>query len=31
MKGALPWLIATVTDIRQETPMVKSFTFALPE
>jgi ferredoxin-NADP reductase len=30
MKGALPWQIATVTDIRQETPMVKSFTFSLP-
>jgi ferredoxin-NADP reductase len=30
MTGALPWQIATVTDIRQDTPTVKSFTFALP-
>jgi ferredoxin-NADP reductase len=31
MAGALPWQIATVTDIRRETPSVKSFTFALPQ
>src|SRR6476660_7771501 len=30
MTGPLPWQIATVTDIREETPTVKSFTFALP-
>lgn len=31
MTGALPWQIATVTDITVETPTVKSFTFALPQ
>jgi ferredoxin-NADP reductase len=31
MKGALPWQIATITDIRVDTPTVKSFTFALPQ
>jgi ferredoxin-NADP reductase len=30
MKGALPWQIATITNIAVETPTVKSFTFALP-
>jgi len=30
MFAPLPWQIATVTGIRQETPNVKSFTFALP-
>jgi ferredoxin-NADP reductase len=30
VSGALPWQIATVTDIRRDTPTVKSFTFALP-
>jgi ferredoxin-NADP reductase len=31
MASALPWQIATVTDIRPDTPSVKSFTFALPQ
>ena len=31
MRGPLAWQIATVTDIRPETPTVKSFTFALPD
>ena len=30
MSGPIPWQIGTVTDVRTETPMVKSFTFALP-
>ena len=30
MNAPLAWQIATVTEIRQETPDVKSFTFALP-
>jgi ferredoxin-NADP reductase len=31
MSGPLVWQIATLTDIRPETPTVQSFTFALPE
>jgi ferredoxin-NADP reductase len=31
MPGPLHWQVATVTDIRQETPNVKSFTFRLPD
>jgi ferredoxin-NADP reductase len=31
MQGAIPWQIATVTDIRVDTPNVKSFTFTLPQ
>jgi ferredoxin-NADP reductase len=30
MTGPIAWQIATVTDIRRDTPSVKSFTFALP-
>jgi ferredoxin-NADP reductase len=30
MTGPIAWQIATITHIRQDTPMVKSFTFALP-
>jgi ferredoxin-NADP reductase len=30
MTGPLAWQIATVTDIRQDTPSVKSFTFGVP-
>jgi len=29
--AALPWQLATVTDIRDETPRVKTFTLSLPE
>jgi ferredoxin-NADP reductase len=31
MTGPLAWQIATVTEIRRETPSVKSFTFGLPD
>src|SRR5262245_47170826 len=31
MQGAIPWQIATVTDIQTDTPNVKSFTFSLPQ
>ena len=31
MKRTLEWQIATVKDIRQETPRVKTFTLALPD
>ena len=31
MRGPLAWQVATLTDIRSETPSVRSFTFALPD
>src|SRR3954449_4040765 len=31
MAGPLRWQIATVTDVAQETPTVRSFTFRLPD